>query len=213
MARERCKVCCNAAAACICKWVSPVFNKTTVVILQHTDEVKKPLGTAKIVSLCLQNSTTRIGVDFSNDLYLNQLLDCAGSGLRVLYPSESSVALKDWRCIQQKNNQATPDLVPKTLIVLDGTWRKVARMLHLNPWLSELPCFAIDADYAQHASQYLIRKSPRADGLSTIEAAVKVLNDLHDQKAFDPILGAFNKMIEFQINAMGSETFHKNYSS
>ena len=75
------------------------------------------------------------------------------------------------------------------------------------------PVFNADFPSAvvEQRSQYKIRKSPRADGLSTIEAAVANLNALHPDRDFNSVLGAFHKMIEFQIEAMGEETFRKNY--
>jgi DTW domain-containing protein YfiP len=96
----------------------------------------------------------------------------------------------------------------KHLILLDGTWRKVARLMHLNPWLTELACIAINST---NESEYQIRKSPREDGLSTIEAAVHTLNGLQLDKDFSPILGAFRQMIQYQVDAMGKATFDKNY--
>ncbi|MGJ8687860.1 MAG: DTW domain-containing protein, partial [Spongiibacteraceae bacterium] len=97
----------------------------------------------------------------------------------------------------------------RSLVLLDGSWRKVARLMHLNPWLKTLPCLAIDAE---NDSQYRIRKSPRADGLSTIEAAVTALNTLQLTVNYNDILPAFHKMIALQIAAMGEDTYNKNYS-
>jgi DTW domain-containing protein YfiP len=61
------------------------------------------------------------------------------------------------------------------------------------------------------ASQYKIRKSPRDDGLSTIEAAVAALNALSPEQDYSAILPAFHKMIDLQIDAMGPATYQKNY--
>jgi DTW domain-containing protein YfiP len=72
----------------------------------------------------------------------------------------------------------------------------------------KIPSIAIQPS---HSSEYKIRKSPREDGLSTIEAAVTILNDLHADKDFSAILPAFRKMIELQISAMGIDKFQNNY--
>ena len=76
-------------------------------------------------------------------------------------------------------------------------------------WLRDLPCIAIQAEIA---SQYKIRKSPRVDGLSTIEAAVAALNSLLPDQDYSAILPAFFKMVDLQIEAMGSATYQKNYN-
>ena len=116
----------------------------------------------------------------------------------LIFPDENSISVANIH----------PNTI-KNLILLDGTWRKVARLMHLNPWLNTLPRFAITA---HNNSQYKIRRSPRADGLSTIEAGVCALNELHAPQDYSNILLAFNKMIDLQIEAMGTETFNSNYS-
>lgn len=86
------------------------------------------------------------------------------------------------------------------LLLLDGTWRKVRRLMHLNPWLSHLPCMHLQMS---EQSRYRIRKSPRQDGLSTIEAGVAALNVLHAEQNFDRVLLAFQAMIDMQLAEMG----------
>lgn len=199
--RTLCAHCERPIKTCLCSDLVELPCNYQLIILQDPKEAKHALSSAPILEKSIVGAQRVIGEVFDPVTLLGEGWQ---SNSLLIYPHEKS--LSQQQAVEQNF---------KYLILLDGTWRKVARMLHLNPWLSELPCFAIDSSYE---SQYLIRKSPRADGLSTIEAAVKVLNDLHSSSAkndqtFDSILSAFNKMIEFQINAMGSDTFNKNYSS
>ncbi|UZE97674.1 tRNA-uridine aminocarboxypropyltransferase [Alkalimarinus alittae] len=211
MARERCKVCCNAVSACICKWISPIDNKTTIVILQHSDEVKKPLGTAKIVTLSLQNAVLKIGVDFSDDVDFNQLVYGTSEGVGILYPSESAITFEDWvakeRCPQGVNNA---DQLPKTLIVLDGTWRNTREIINVNPVLKNLQ--GIQLTPAQQ-SNYRIRKAPFKNSLSTVEAVAQALNALEPETSVGTMLNCFQNMIDYQIRCMGEEVYRKNYLS
>ncbi len=55
-------------------------------------------------------------------------------------------------------------------------------------------------------------KAPRADSLSTIEATAEALNMLHRNSDFTAITGAFERMIDRQIEAMGADTYQRNYS-
>ena len=62
------------------------------------------------------------------------------------------------------------------LVVLDGTWRKSRKMLYLNPLLQALPRLPL-VDLP--ASQYRIRKAQQAHQLSSFEASVAALAQLH----------------------------------
>lgn len=192
--RVLCCECERPLKTCLCADIVQLTCDYQLIILQDPKEAKHALSSAPILAKSIIGSQYIIGEVFDPVELLGP--DWKTQSLLV-FPNDNSLSPQAAR--QQKF---------RNLILLDGTWRKVARMLHANPWLSELACFAIDSN---HKSQYIIRKSPREDGLSTIEAAVAALNQLHNETSFDPILGAFNKMIEIQIQAMGLETFEKNY--
>jgi DTW domain-containing protein YfiP len=179
------------------------------VILQHTDEVKKPLGTAKIVSLCLTNVVLKAGVDFSNDAYLNQLLSGADNHLAILYPFESSVTLEGWHPITVSSQEQLKTEKPqRTLIVLDGTWRNAREIINLNPQLKRIPAVKL-TPVAQ--SNYRIRKAPFSDSLSTVEAVSQALKILEPETSVDPMLNCFHNMIDYQISRMGEDVYRKNY--
>ena len=194
--RPLCSHCERPIKTCLCTEIVTLPCDFQLIILQDPKEAKHALSSAPLLEKSITGAKRIIGETFDPIQLLGE--DWQATSLLV-YPHE--------------NGLSQPQAVKhgfKHLILLDGTWRKVARMIHMNPWLSQLACFAIDS---LNSSQYLIRKSPRDDGLSTIEAAVCVLNELHNEQSFDSILGAFHKMIELQIQAMGLETFQKNYAN
>ena len=192
--RVLCRDCERPLKTCLCADIIQRQCDYQLVILQDPKEAKHALSSAPILAKSIIGSQYVIGEVFDPVTLFGP--DWKTQSL-LIFPNENSLGAQEATQREFRN-----------LILLDGTWRKVARMMHTNPWLSELACFAIDSN---HKSQYLIRKSPREDGLSTIEAAVAALNQLHNDTSFDPILGAFNKMIEIQIQAMGLATFEKNY--
>ncbi len=69
-----CSQCGKSRKACICQWVVPLGNEIELIILQHTSEEHRPLGTARILNLSLNCCTCLIGEDFSNDALLNEYL-------------------------------------------------------------------------------------------------------------------------------------------
>ena len=209
MPRVCCNACGNAVASCICKWIYPIYNKTSVVILQHTDEAKKPLGTAKIVSLCLQNSMLKVGVDFSSDPDLKRLLNCPSHNLSILYPSESALELHKWKeGNASSEEQILSASLQKALIVLDGTWRNTRELMNVNPVLQTIPSVKLTPTTK---SNYRIRKAPFDQALSTVEAVSQALNILEPEISTDAMNQCFENMIDYQISRMGKSVYYKNY--
>ncbi len=192
--RASCPHCERPQRTCLCDVMVLRHADYRLVILQDPKEAKHALSSAPLLAKSIAGAQLIVGEVFAPEQILGE--DWQSTSL-LIFPSDKPVNSE-----LLSKNQIT------TLILLDGTWRKVARLLHLNPWLSTLPCYAINAD---NSSQYKIRRSPRADGLSTIEAGVCALNELHSHQDFSNILLAFNKMIDLQIAAMGEATFKKNY--
>jgi len=193
--RPICPRCERPLKTCLCDDLIELSCDYQLVILQDPKEAKHALSSAPILARSIEAAKLVIGEQFDPIEILGENWQLESL---LVFPSEDSLPPEEAIQLNIKN-----------LILLDGTWRKVSRLLHLNPWLTEIPSIAIKPS---HGSEYTIRKSPREDGLSTIEAAVQVLNGLHKEKDFTPILAAFHKMIQLQINAMGKNTFNKNYS-
>ncbi|MBQ0760148.1 MAG: DTW domain-containing protein [Zhongshania sp.] len=194
--RAACADCERPLKTCLCDVLVSMACPYRVVILQDEKEARHALSSAPILEKSIVGAVRLVGEYFDP-------LSILGPDWRaetvLVFPAENAVTADQ---LERKNF--------KNIILLDGTWRKVARLMYLNSWLAELPCVAIQATMT---SQYKIRKSPRQDGLSTIEAAVTALNGLVPESDYSAILPAFYKMIDLQIEAMGAETYQKNYPS
>ena len=198
--REQCTRCLRAKIACLCHTIIPVDNQISLVILQHPSEVKHAKGTAKIVELSLSNCQILIGEDFSENEKFNALFSVSDNNTWLLYPAENATTPKD--LIEQINAQGqTLNLANVQVIVLDGSWKKAYKMYCLNPRLAKLPCIGIEVN---NESNYRIRKSARADSLSTLEACHHLLTQFEGNK-FGSMIESFNYMIDFQLKAMPQE--------
>lgn len=192
MARINCVRCSRPQSHCLCHLIPKINAQTKLWILQHPSEQKHALNTARFLALGLHSCHLQVGEDFS---LLQQELSVVGSYL--LFPHE-----------QAQSVEHVPLGNVKQLVVLDGTWRKAKLLLHLNPWLADLPKLKL---VVEHASRYRLRKSPNAQSLSTIEAVVTCLSVLEPETDFLPLLNPFEALIEGQISAMGQDIYQKNY--
>lgn len=198
-ASRYCGQCGKALKACICPLISQIDNDIPLIVLQHPSEVKQPLGTARILSLSLPGCEVIVGEDFTDNAQLNTLLN-GDTDYAVLYPGENALPISSWAKERTKT---------QGLILLDGTWRKAFKMWQLSKNLHALPCVSLEG-IAQ--GNYRIRKSPKAEGLSTVEAGFYALATMSGEaKHYMPLLDAFNGMIDFQIQQMPPGVYERHY--
>lgn len=196
MPRARCERCLRPQHHCLCGLIPHLDSQTRVLILQHPGEVNHALNTARFAALGLSNARVVVGEVFEN---LTELLDVPGYQARLLFPGDDAAALA------AQGGASEPIL----LVVPDGTWRKVRKLLHLNPLLAALPRVTLDDP---PASRYRLRKAPGPDALSTLEAITHALHTLEPERSFEALLRPFDALIEGQIEAMGEQTFRRNHS-
>ena len=157
------------------------------MILQHSREAKHPFNTARIAQLCLEQCTTVAISDNEEDETLADLIGASGEKLVLVYPGADSRPLQEL------------DVTPATsLLFIDASWRKSRRILLQSPSLQNLPRFALPK---AGVSRYRIRREPRADYYSTLEAIATALQMLDDTDVAN-MLEVMDWMIARQLAAM-----------
>jgi DTW domain-containing protein YfiP len=185
--RASCAACLRAQSACICAWVRPVAVRASLLILQHPLEVANAKNSARLLHLCVENSRLAVGETFDG-AQLDALLHADGRTPVLLYPETPGAAATP------AGHLPPPDTL--RLVVLDATWRKSRKMLHLNPALQHLPRLALQD---MPASNYRIRKAHAPDQLSTLEASAHALGQLgSDMAAVAPLFDAFDGFVQQQ---------------
>lgn len=204
-----CLQCGKATKMCICCLITPIESEVELIILQHSSEVHQPKGTARILKLSLANSQILVGENFSEDKELNELLAEEGVVTLVLYPGESSTALEDLIAMQQKNQHPLGQPTKWRVILLDGTWKKAYKMWQLSTNLHSLPCIALPEDLS---GNYRMRKAPSANSLSTVEAGFHVLTLLDGETDYQPLIDAFDQMVDKQMAHIPAELRARHFS-
>ena len=186
--RAMCPVCLRAQATCICALVVPTPHTTDVLILQHPLEVHHAKNTARLLHLSLGGSRLVVGEAF--DEAELQALVPPGNTAVLLYPPTS---LGD----DDRQAAITASASRVTLVVLDATWRKSRKMLHLSPALQRLPRLAL---HNLPPSAYAIRKAHTPGQLSTLEATCAALAQLEqNEMRFAPLLNGFKLSVCQQL--------------
>ena len=172
-----------------------------MVVLQHPLEEHSAKGSARLLHLSLLRSRMVTGEVFAERELLSLLRDpfepstdtADEKHAILLYPQTAG----DTAAAPILTREMLRDPSRLRLIVLDGTWRKSRKILHLNPLLQRLTRLPL---HDVSLSRYLIRKAHRADQLSTLEATCLALMQLEGNAAqFQPLLNAFDGFIGQQL--------------
>ncbi len=208
--RALCPRCLRPQSACLCAWIRPTAHQAEVLILQHPMEVQEAKGTARLLHLSLARSRLVTGEQFS-PAELQALLTGPFETLApasatpaspqpvLLYPDMPQDRALGWPAPRALTPGELQNPASLRVVVLDGTWRKSRKMLHLNPLLQQLPRLAL----AQlPASRYRIRKARQLHQLSTLEACCAALAQLqNDAEPFEPLLAAFDGWVAQLLQA------------
>ena len=189
--RLLCPQCARPQSTCICRWVTPVDQPTGVLILQHPLEVQHAKNSAGLLHRCLPHSRLLVGEVFDAQALGAALQPPCYTVLLYPptdYPGHAAPAPLD-------TAQLT-DPSKVRLVLLDATWRKSRKMLHLSPWLQGLPRLSLDASVE---SAYTIRKAHKPGQSSTLEATCAALAQLQgDALRYAPLLQAFQGFVQQQ---------------
>lgn len=189
--RSICARCERPELVCLCSHLPPTpihLDHTSVVIFQHPNEVKRPLGTVQLLTKCLDPSSLTVirARQFPKrnhpDLYSNP-------NTYLLFPNVHAVLLDD--IIQESEHY--------TIIALDGTWNEAMGIYHRHPELQELKTCYVKID---QKSEFVIRTQPTKETASTLETVAYAVRSTEKDKPdlFDQICRPLKRMVELQLN-------------
>jgi DTW domain-containing protein YfiP len=163
----------------------------------HPKEYKKERnGTGHMTNLQLENSEIIVGVDFTNNNRVNEILTKEKSYSFLLYPGKDNFNLSI-----RKSSEINSFMGHNPhIFILDGTWPCARKILKLSKNLQKLKRVSFDNNIK---SKFIIKQQPESLCLSTIESVYTVLNLLKEgdleQCETKGFLIPFEKMIEHQL--------------
>ena len=192
--RINCYKCMRPTSSCICKYTNPLQTKTRFIILMHPKEYKKEKnGTGHMTKLQLENSEIIVGIDFTNNKRVNEILNNSQISSFLLYPGKDTFNLST-----RKSSEIISFMGDNPyLFLLDGTWPCARKMLKLSKNLQKLKRVSFDNNIK---SKFVFKQQPDPLCLSTIESVYTVLNllkegDLENCETKDFLI-PFEKMIK-----------------
>ncbi len=197
-----CPYCHKPLPLCICDSITPIENRISLLILQHPQEQDRALGTARLTALHFKNAVVRIGLSWPS---LSKALGrtvADPSRWAALYLGSAKVAdfetKSDIVAINRKgdieDNQRVILKDIEGIVLLDGTWSQAKALWWRNAWM--LKCQRVILGPSRPSRYGQLRREPRRDGLSTIEAAAMLLSSLEKRPDIAETLHAsFERML------------------
>ena len=202
-----CPRCGKPLPMCVCDAVTPIKSRIGLVILQHPQEQDRLLGTARFTALHFDKAVLKVGLSWpSLSKILGRTVD--PSRWAVLYLGSSKVADLDTdqdivvidRKGQPEEHQRGILREIEGVVLLDGTWSQAKALWWRNAWM--LKCRRVILGPARPSLYGKLRREPRRDGLSTIEAAAMLIGRLEGrpeietelQKSFQALLAKYREV-------------------
>lgn len=195
-----CERCGKAKRLCVCTNAEPFDNRHFVLILQHPQEQDKELGTAGILKSALKNVRLEIALSRpSLTAVLKRPVDPKKWGILYLgaqkeTPIASGLYVLDKKgALASDRDQCLGEL--EGIILLDGSWSQAKALWWRNPWLLKTRRLLL---VPEKRSLYgKLRKEPRRESVSTLEACAQCLNYLgEDPHISAGLTDAFSRLLE-----------------
>ena len=190
-----CPRCCKPTALCVCDGIVPFDNAVSVLILQHPQEQDRELGTARLTALHFNNALFKIGLSWpSLTRILGRAVDPQHWAVLYLGSVKAATVLPDREIVAVNRKGNAVDRQDEALraiegiILLDGTWSQAKALWWRNPWM--LKCKRIVLGPKRPSRYGRLRREPRRDGLSTLEAAAMLLARLEHKPEIETALHA-----------------------
>jgi DTW domain-containing protein YfiP len=197
-----CPRCQKPMPLCICDSVTPIESRISLLILQHPQEQDRALGTARLTAQHFEHAVVKVGLSWPSlskalgrpvpDPSRWAVLYLGSAKVADLETSSDVVAINRKGEIEDDQRGILNDI--EGIVLLDGTWSQAKALWWRNPWM--LKCQRIILGPSRPSRYGQLRREPRRDGLSTIEAVAMLLASLEKRPDIAETLHAsFERML------------------
>lgn len=195
--REFCYKCFRPKETCLCKYLEPFNPGIKFVFLMHPKEAKRQrTGTGRVAHAALLDSEILVGIDFTKNERLCELLSDSEYFPVLLYPDENA-----WNSKKEgfKNALGGKKLLA---IIIDSTWFCSKKMIKLSSNIMALPKLSFSGSYK---SIFTFKREPSEECVSTIETCYYLIKEMQETGIADKnaspecLMSAFKELVKMQI--------------
>ena len=190
-----CPRCLKPRSLCVCEGIAPIDSKVSLLILQHPQEQDRELGTARLTALHFKDALLKIGLSWPSltkilgrptDPQRWAILYLGSVKAKAVLPKRDIVVVNKSGNAVDHQDSALREI--EGIILLDGTWSQAKALWWRNGWM--LKCKRVVLGPKRPSRYGKLRREPRSDGLSTIEAAAMLLARLERKPEIETALHA-----------------------
>ncbi len=187
---------------CICGALARHQSRLFVLVLRHPQEKDRVLGTARLIELQLPQSRIATGLSWRN-------LEAALG--KPAHPQDWAALFQGPKTDRPQRGAAPVIAVDRRgsplpdqraalagirgVIALDGNWSQAKTLWWRNPWL--LKCRRLVLNPARPSAYGTLRREPRRDSVSTLEAVALILSALENDAAlYERLTAPLSKLVE-----------------
>jgi DTW domain-containing protein YfiP len=174
--RPRCAECLFAPPDCVCHALPRIDNRMEVVVITHAHEITRPSNTARFAVRMLSRSSM---LQHGTADGVSEAWSFSRPDPLILHP--------DGRPLRPE------DASRSCLIVPDGSWRHVRRMLKRIPVLKTGDTVRVEAP--AH-TELTVRREPWEGHTSTLEAIARAMGVLESEEVARAMLDVLAQVIE-----------------
>ena len=197
-----CPRCHKPLPLCVCDSITPIESRIELLILQHPQEQDRALGTARLTALHFRNAVVKIGLSWPSlckalgrpvhDPSRWAVLYLGSAKVSELETDRDIVAINRKGEVEPNQRAILGDL--EGIVLLDGTWSQAKALWWRNAWM--LKCQRVVLGPRRPSRYGKLRREPRRDGLSTIEATAMLIGGLEKRPDIEATLNdSFERML------------------
>ncbi|HWW48992.1 MAG TPA: tRNA-uridine aminocarboxypropyltransferase [Xanthobacteraceae bacterium] len=209
---ETCPHCAKPLPLCVCEQVKPVDSRLSLLVLMHPQEQDKALATARLTAMHFSDAVVKIGLSWpSLSRILGREVDPQRWGIlylgsvnpaHLVGDPDQEVFVVDRKGNAEEHQRGILRGL-EGIILLDGTWSQAKTLWWRNAWMLKCRRLVLAP---KRASRYgKLRREPRREGLSTIEAAALVMSRLQGRPEIETsLMASFDAMLSAYRAALPS---------
>jgi DTW domain-containing protein len=181
--------------------IAPLDTRIRVVILQHPQEQDRVLGTAGLTVRHFRHAVLKVGLSWPSlakiigrhaDPHRWAVLYLGSAKAATVAPGREIVALN--RKGEPEPNQDALLRDIEGVVLLDGNWSQAKALWWRNAWM--LKCRRVILGPSRPSRYGQLRREPRRDSLSTIEAAALLVSRLEKRPEIETaLMASFEKLL------------------
>lgn len=169
----RCRRCKLPSGFCVCSSIPRFEVPYRFYVLRHATEAGRQSNTGSLIPEMLVGSRLFDWGSVNGPMDRTLLVD-SGADFYKLFPVPAAP------CVSPELIRFTPGCVP-TFILCDATWSQARRMVTRIPELRPFPFVSVSASPNAQPAR-VMRKPPRPGHLSTLAAAIRVVELMGDEE-------------------------------